>query len=61
MNLYFECKSGISGEISVAALLDLGASKDKLEKALNSIGLNNEFRYVISKKSVEQMSNLVKN
>ncbi len=52
MNLYFECKSGISGDMSVAALLDLGASKEKLEKALESMKLDNEFSYVISKKSV---------
>lgn len=51
-SLYFECKSGISGDMSVAALLDLGASKEKLEKALSSMGLNDEFKYVISKKSV---------
>lgn len=52
MNLYFECKSGISGDMSVAALLDLGASKEKLEKALTSMGLNDEFTYVVSKKPV---------
>ncbi len=52
MNLYFECKSGISGDMSVAALLDLGASKEKLEKALFSMKLDNEFSYVISKKSI---------
>lgn len=52
MNLYFECNSGISGDMSVAALLDLGASKEKLEKALTSMGLNDEFKYIISKKPV---------
>lgn len=52
MNLYFECKSGISGDMSVGALLDLGASQEKLEKALSSIKLDNEFSYVISKKPV---------
>ncbi len=52
MNLFFECANGISGDMSVAALLDLGASKEKLEKALSSMGLNNEFKYVISKKAV---------
>ncbi len=52
MNLYFECKSGISGDMSVASLLDLGASQEKLEKALSSMKLDNEFSYVISKKSV---------
>ena len=52
MNLYFECKSGISGDMSVGALLDLGASQEKLEKALSSMKLDNEFSYVISKKPV---------
>lgn len=52
MNLYFECKSGISGDMSVAALLDLGASREKLDKALASMKLDNEFGYVISKKAV---------
>lgn len=48
MDLYFECKSGISGDMSVAALLDAGASREKLEKALNSMNLQNEFTYKIS-------------
>lgn len=52
MNLYFECTSGISGDMTVAALLDLGADAKKLEKALSSMKLDNEFEYVISKKPV---------
>ena len=52
MDLYFECRAGISGDMSVGALLDLGASREKLEKALASMKLDNEFSYVISKKSV---------
>ena len=47
-SLYFECKSGISGDTSVGALLDLGADKNKLEKTLSSMNLNNEFTYKIS-------------
>lgn len=52
MKLYFECLSGISGDMSVGALLDLGADKEKLKKTLSSINLDNEFKYVISKRSV---------
>lgn len=47
-NLYFECGNGISGDMSVGALLDLGASKEKLETALKSMGLDDEFTYKIS-------------
>ena len=56
MNLYFECKSGISGDMSTAALLDLGASHDKLDKALKSMNLENEFTYKISKVSINSIS-----
>ena len=56
MDLYFECYNGISGDMAVAALIDLGASREKLEKALISMGLNDEFSYVISKKSVNAIT-----
>lgn len=48
MDLYFECSSGISGDMSVAALLDLGADREKLDKALASMKLENEFTYKIT-------------
>ena len=47
-NLYFECTNGISGDMSVAALIDLGADKEKLEIALKSMNLDNEFSYEIT-------------
>ncbi len=56
MDLYFECNSGISGDMSVGALLDLGADKDVLEKALTSMKLDNEFQYKITKQMVNAIS-----
>ena len=56
MNLYFECNSGISGDMSVGALLDLGADKDILEKARASMKLDNEFQYKITKQMVNAIS-----
>ena len=37
--LYFECAAGISGDMSVAALIDLGADRIVLDKALSSLDI----------------------
>ena len=40
MDLYFEMDSGIAGDMTIGALLDLGASKEKLVKAIDSLGID---------------------
>ena len=46
--LYLECYSGISGDMTVAALLDLGADQQVLEKALESLPISG-FKTIISR------------
>ena len=40
MDLYFEMYSGIAGDMTIGALLDLGASKEKLIEGINSLNLS---------------------
>ena len=39
--LYFDCYSGISGDMTLAALVDLGFPQEKLRKELDKLGLGN--------------------
>ena len=49
--LYIEGYAGISGDMTVGALLSLGASADRLKAVLDSLKLGDELSYVISEKS----------
>ena len=40
MDLYFEMYSGIAGDMTIGALLDLGASKEKLISGIKSLNLD---------------------
>lgn len=48
--LYLEGASGISGDMTVAALLDLGANRQKLDAVLESLHLDG-FEYYVSQKT----------
>lgn len=48
--LYLDCSSGISGDMTVAALLDLGASRERLEAALASLPVRG-FEVVVTRVS----------
>ena len=47
--LHLEGSSGISGDMTVAALLDLGGDRDRLQRVLNSLPLDG-YRIEISRK-----------
>ena len=49
--LYIEGAAGISGDMTVGALLSLGASRERLMAVLDSLKLGDEFSYVISEKA----------
>ena len=46
--LYLECGTGISGDMFVAALLDLGADQEKLQKTLSDLSVSG-FHTVVSR------------
>jgi len=53
--LYFDCFSGISGDMTIGALLDLGLDQARLLNDLTSLGLDG-YRLAISKKTVGGIS-----
>ncbi|SHJ96826.1 hypothetical protein SAMN02745883_00942 [Caminicella sporogenes DSM 14501] len=49
--LYYDCFSGISGDMNLGALIDLGVDTDYLLKELSKLGLNSEYKIKIEKKN----------
>ncbi|MCD8493714.1 MAG: DUF111 family protein [Geovibrio sp.] len=41
--LYYDCFSGISGDMNLAAMIDLGVDADFLRAELSKLGLDGEF------------------
>ncbi|SHK52557.1 nickel pincer cofactor biosynthesis protein LarC [Tepidibacter formicigenes] len=48
--LYFDCVCGISGDMTLGALLDLGLDKDKFLSELSKLNIDNEFEIKIEDK-----------
>lgn len=47
--LYYDCFCGISGDMNLAALIDLGVPKEYLEQQLTKLNLNSEYEIKIEK------------
>lgn len=47
--LYFDCFSGISGDMTVGALLDLGVTKEYLVSNLDKLGISSEYEVIVKK------------
>ncbi|SHH38881.1 hypothetical protein SAMN02744040_01794 [Tepidibacter thalassicus DSM 15285] len=48
--LYFDCISGISGDMTLAALLDLGLDRDKFLNELSKLNIDDEYEIKIEDK-----------
>ncbi|QGY42028.1 nickel pincer cofactor biosynthesis protein LarC [Pseudodesulfovibrio cashew] len=47
--LYYDCFSGISGDMNLAAMIDLGVEPDHLRAELDKLGLGDEFELVVTR------------
>jgi uncharacterized protein (TIGR00299 family) protein len=49
--LYYECKTGISGDMNLGALIDLGVDSNHLKKELKKLNIDEEFDLEVRKSS----------
>lgn len=49
--LYYDCFAGISGDMNLGAMIDLGVDADYLVNELKKLGLNNEYEIKVGRES----------
>lgn len=54
--LYYDCFSGISGDMNIGALLDLGVDQKYFVEELNKLGLEDEFDITVEKNNKKGIS-----
>lgn len=54
--LYYDCFSGISGDMNLGAMLDLGVDRDYLASELSKLNLDHEFRISVYRDSRKGIS-----
>ncbi len=47
--LYYDCFAGVSGDMNLAAMIDLGVDPDRLRAELSKLGLDHEFELRVSR------------
>lgn len=56
--LYLDCFSGISGDMTIAALLDLGIPQKLLDAELKKLGISDEFHIHVARRKKQQVMGL---
>lgn len=54
--LYYDCFSGISGDMNLGALIDIGVDKEYLIKELSKLNINHEYELIIKNENRKSIS-----
>lgn len=56
--LYYDCFSGISGDMNLGALIDLGIEVNYVKNELKKLNINEEFQLIVSKEEKQGISGI---